>query len=177
MSRRRPSILIREVGHLHPFYSQASALINLAQRSAVSKHKRFVREQRSQIVDTPFGQFVVILTHRQLLLSPELLPNGTCVGQKAVEVIATIKKMPNESTLQEMITTYVHQRMITNGHHSLYPSISVGVTLPKEHPIWDIMQYSDLTGLVDLLNQGKASLRSYNEDGVPLLNVRALESV
>ena len=82
--------------------------------------------------------------------------------------------MPNKTTLQAMITTHIYQRYITNGYRSLRPSISVGVTLPKEHPIWKTVKEGDFAGLRSLLDQGKASLRSYDEDGASLLHVLGL---
>ena len=83
------------------------------------------------MLDTPFGEFLVILTSRQILLSPKMLPNETFVGQRTTELIATIKRLPGKSILQAIVVTNAHQRMITSGHQSLYPSIMVGITLPE----------------------------------------------
>ena len=131
-----------------------------------------MRKRQIKRVETPYGEFLVILTHRQLLLLPEISLNGTCRGQWTTELMTTIKKMPNQSSLQKIITTHVQQRMMIKSHQSLYPSISIGVTLPCQHPIWEIIDAHDFTGLISLLNEGKASLRSYDENGSALLHVR-----
>ena len=139
----------------------------------MSKTKRFGRKRQVQTVDTPFGKFLVILTHRQLLLSPNLLSNRTYVGQQATELIATIKRMPDKLTLQAIIAAHVHQCMITHGYQSLYPSIFVGVTLSDHHPIWRMIKSRDLAGFICLLDRGEAPLRSYDRNGVSLLQVTA----
>ncbi len=83
----------------------------------------------------------------------------------------TINAMLEHPQFQANVTVNFHQRLLADGYFSLYPSISVGMTLPRDSPIFNIVQNGDLNALQSMLSQGKASLRDRNSDGTPLLHV------
>ena len=142
----------------------------------LTKGEKTVKKRKVQVIETSHGKFVATWTNRQFLLSPNAVPNKDNNGQQTTELVATVKTIPSNATLEAIITAYVHRRIIFNGFHALSPSITVGIRLPDDHPIFDLLIYRDLEGLKGLLDQGQASLRSYDERGISLLHVMSLKA-
>ena len=138
---------------------------------ALTQGSRSLKTRKIQIVETPCGNFEIVSTSRKHLVSSTACSDECAVSQPSTEVIITVKTVPNEQALQAVLTTYFHQRIDFDGYHYLHPSISVGIRLPKTHPVFSVMKNGDLAGLLRMLDQGEASLRTYDEEGRPLIGV------
>ncbi len=87
----------------------------------------------------------------------------------------SIKAMLNHPRFQASVVAKFQQRLFHDGYVAISPSISVGMTLPNNSPLFHIVERGDVRGLKTLLSRGMASLRDRDFDGTPLLHVSRLD--
>ena len=79
--------------------------------------------------------------------------------------------MPDRSHHSAKVTAYFCQRFDLNGFFSLNSAISVHKIVPEDSEVFISVGKGDLKGLLQLLNEGKASLRDCDPYGRSLLSV------
>lgn len=120
-------------------------------------------------VQTAHGKIIMTTKRRQWCTQPSSSHEKFSNQKYTTEFVSTITAILDQ--FQANVTINLHQRAIANGYLSLCPSISVGMILPDDSPIFGIVRCGDMDGLLSLLSQGKASLRDRNSFGTPLLHV------
>lgn len=125
-------------------------------------------------VQTAHGKIIMTIKRRQWCSRPRSSDEKITNQKHTTEFVGTITAILDQ--FQANVTINLHQRAIANGYLSLCPSISVGMILPDDSEIFDIVREGDMDGLLSLLSQGEASLRDRNSFGTPLLHVSGSSS-
>ena len=79
--------------------------------------------------------------------------------------------MLNCSQFDVCVLATLQQYRYPDKHMTIFPSISVGMMLPHDSPVFQLVERGDVLGLKKLIGQGKASLRDRDPDGASLLFV------
>jgi hypothetical protein len=89
------------------------------------------------------------------------------------EFAAKFEFLPNSLVYPAKVATYFRQSIQHDGFCSIHPIISIHMIVPKNSEVFECVKEGDLHGLLQLLRDGKASLRDCDEKGRSLLSVSA----
>lgn len=80
--------------------------------------------------------------------------------------------IPKKTDWRTKISTSFFQRLTKDGFFSLSPRLSFCAIIPDSSEIFVLVKDGDLKGIINHLQQGKASLSDCDSEGRTLLNVR-----
>ncbi|CAG7562353.1 unnamed protein product [Fusarium equiseti] len=138
-------------------------------RGAIIQQKR-VREQ----IDVGHGYLTVSTNKRRRVCAGA--PKGSSGNTSTFrDVVANIVFRPSNSPW--MFSVSLSQGQLFDRSIQSIPRISVCRIIPNDSPVFDLVQRGLLDDFRNLLQEGKASLRDHDEQGMPLLHYAATASV
>lgn len=100
--------------------------------------------------------------------------NGRLSGE-FLEFAANLTFMSSLPGLKMKLSAAFYQRMTSDGgYHVIPPMLSIHVIIPDNSEIFGLVMNNDLPGIVNMFEQGRASLRDCDTKGRSLLSVSNL---
>ncbi|KAM5354570.1 hypothetical protein ACJ41O_001217 [Fusarium nematophilum] len=146
----------------------SNQLLACLPRNTVIKQKR-LREEIS------VNSGLTISTTKRRRICRESEPNSSRNTGTHRDVVANITFRPSGSPW--MFAVSVSQGQLFDRSIQSIPRISICPILPNDSLVFRLVQQGQLDDFRILLNQGKASLRDHDEQGMPLLHYAATGSV
>ncbi|RBR03583.1 uncharacterized protein FIESC28_11740 [Fusarium coffeatum] len=144
-------------------------LLSHLPQGAIIKQKR-IREQ----IDVDQGYLTISTNKRRRVCSgaPKDSSGNTSTYR---DVVANIVFRPSNSPW--MFSVSLSQGQLFDRSIQSIPRISVCRIIPNDSPVFDLVKRGLLDDFRSLLQEGKASLRDHDEQGMPLLHYAATASV
>jgi hypothetical protein len=159
---------------LFPTYSLLTVLLHTAHDSqSLISTERYATLRRHRKYDIPQGTVTIGSTKRRLRGAAKEEDFDRHKQINLFEFAAKVEFLPNSLVYPAKVATYFRQSIQHNGFRSIHPIISVHMIVPKDSEVFECVKEGDLHGLLQLLKDGKASLRDCDEKGRSLLNVSA----
>lgn len=175
-----PYISINEQGQLVTELFKLSSFIDpfhiASFDTSITSENRRYRKTTFQNYDTTVGSAFVHIKKRRLRENSDHGQNNT-VNIKPDEEVEEIFEgridfIPKRTNRQIRISASFMQRVAKDGFFSLKPRLSFCAVIPYNSEIFDLVSCGDLKGIIDHIQQGKASLSDCDPEGRTLLNVR-----
>jgi hypothetical protein len=142
----------------------SQSLISTEQYATLRRHRKY---------DIPQGTVTIGSTKRRLRGRAKEEEFNPHKQKNLFEFAAKIEFLPNSLVYPAKVATYFRQSIQHNGFRSIHPIISVHMIVPKDSEVFECVKKGDLHGLLQLLKDGKTSLRDCDEKGRSLLSVSA----
>ena len=147
-----------------------------ARRFTPSTNSKVTQQNKTKEIQTAHGNIRVATNNRRYSVIPDSSQDEGAARQTAMEFTASVRSVINHPQFQAIIDVRFHQKAMPHGYCSISPSISVGMVLPNDSPVFSLVRNGDVEGLLSLFRQGKVSIRDHSSFGTPLLHVSSLSS-
>ena len=147
-----------------------------ARRSTPITNSKVTQQNKTKEIQTAHGNIRVATNNRRYSAVPDSSQDERVAHQTAMEFTASVRSIINHPQFQAIVDVRFHQNVMPHGYCSISPSISVGMILPDDSPVFSLVRNGDVEGLLSLFRQGKASIRDHTSFGAPLLHVGSLSS-
>ncbi|KAI1060950.1 hypothetical protein LB507_010146 [Fusarium sp. FIESC RH6] len=144
-------------------------LLSHLPQGVIIKQKR-IREQ----IDVDQG-YLTISTNKRRRICVAAPKNSSEDASTFRDVVANIVFRPSNSPW--MFSVSLSQGQLFDPSIQSIPRISVCRIIPNDSPVFDLVKRGLLDDFRSLLQEGKASLRDHDEQGMPLLHYAATASV
>jgi hypothetical protein len=147
-----------------------------ARRFTPITNSKVTQQNKTKEIQTTHGNIRVATNNRRYLALPDSSQGEGVARQTAIELTASVRSIINHPQFQAIVNVQFNQKVMPHGYCSVSPSISVGMVLPDDSPVFSLVRNGDVEGLLSLFRQGKASIRDHSSFGIPLLFVSNLSS-
>jgi len=147
-----------------------------ARRFAPITNSKVTQQNKIKEIQMAHGNIRVVTNNRRYSAVSDSSQDEGVARQTAIEFTASVRSIINHPQFQAIVDVRFHQNVMPHGYYSISPSISVGMVLPDDSPVFSLVRNGDIEGLLSLFRQGKASIRDHNSFGTPLLFVSSLSS-
>lgn len=141
-----------------------------ARRFTPITNSKVTQQNKTKEIQTAHGNIRVATNNRRYSAVPDSSQDEGVAHQTAIEFTASIRSIINHPQFQAIVDVRFHQNVMPHGYCSISPSISVGMILPDDSPVFSLVRNGDVEGLLSLFRQGKASIRDHTSFGTPLLH-------
>lgn len=124
--------------------------------------------RRRETFDIAGGQLTITGTKLRILASSK---DGTTPEERLIDYIAGLSFLPRRGTRSKMFTLSVQRRAHSGGVASSIPHLSVNFVLPTRSPVFRIVRDGTMEEFLQMLQNGKASVRDHDQYGASLLDV------
>ena len=147
-----------------------------ARRSTPITNSKVTQQSKTKEVQMAHGNIKVATNNRRYSAVPDSSQDEGVARQTAIEFTASVRSFINHPQLQAIVNVRFHQKVMPHGYCSISSSISVGMVLPDDSPVFSLVWNGDVEGLLSLFRQGKASIRDHSSFDTSLLLVSSLTS-
>ncbi|KAL0256667.1 hypothetical protein SLS55_009063 [Diplodia seriata] len=151
---------------------RAKGILTSAYHVKVNNEKRILRARDpTRSVDKRTSKAVTTEDGTLLLRTRTRSENDASMDEKILGFAANLTFMSSRPEIRMKISACFYQRMLSEGSYLIIPPmLSVHVIVPDDSDIFKLIKNDDLRGVVELLEQGRASLRDCDTKGRSLLS-------
>jgi len=130
------------------------------------------QEYKRKEYDTKSGILTVNTNKKRRLPGARSSQREHSIYKRELEdFTATISFMPRNTRQKFMISASIQQGEFSTGSISVMPNLSANPILPVDSLIFTVVKQGRMEEFMQLLQEGRASVRDRDEHGTPLLHV------